>query len=205
VAALQHNQIQPTIFWFDAHGDFNTRETSCTGYLGGMSLAILGGRTEQGYLTEIGAQAVPENSAVLVDGRRLDPKEAANLSQSQVKHVPIDGIGATLDEVENPVYLHIDVDVINPNEMPGMLYDAYYGPSMIQVIEAAKQILSKTFVCAISIGLTLSNDRREAMRAVAAADVLKKALTSQLEETNHRPPNTQRREKCKYLKTMMPT
>ena len=47
VAGLQRADLNPTLIWLDAHGDFNTWETSPSGFLGGMPLAMMVGRGEQ--------------------------------------------------------------------------------------------------------------------------------------------------------------
>ena len=49
-AGLQRQGRQPTLLWLDAHGDFNTWETTPSGFLGGMPLAMLVGRGEQSML-----------------------------------------------------------------------------------------------------------------------------------------------------------
>ena len=44
LAGLQARGIDPTLLWFDAHGDFHTWETTASGFLGGMPLAMVSGR-----------------------------------------------------------------------------------------------------------------------------------------------------------------
>jgi arginase family enzyme len=44
LAGLQRGGVAPVIVWLDAHGDFNTPETTITGFLGGMPLAMITGR-----------------------------------------------------------------------------------------------------------------------------------------------------------------
>lgn len=59
LAGLQRAGIAPTLIWFDAHGDFNTWETSPSGFLGGMPLAMIVGRGEQTFLEATGATPLP--------------------------------------------------------------------------------------------------------------------------------------------------
>ncbi len=47
LAGLQRAKVNPTLLWLDAHGDFNTRETSPSGFIGGMPLAMIAGRGDQ--------------------------------------------------------------------------------------------------------------------------------------------------------------
>ncbi len=60
IAGLQRAGVNPTLIWFDAHGDFNTWETTPSGFLGGMPLAWLVGRGDMTVVDGLGMQALPE-------------------------------------------------------------------------------------------------------------------------------------------------
>jgi len=114
----------PRILWFDAHGDFNTPETTLGGFLDGMALATVTGRC----WTQLSAgipdfRPVPESSIVLLGARDLDPLEAAALDQSDVRQVRPADLRAELPSVLASVgrgatatYLHLDLDVLDPAE-----------------------------------------------------------------------------------------
>ena len=114
---------KPGIVWFDAHGEFNTPETTLSGFLDGMPLAMATGRCWKAVLTTIpGFSPVKEDNVVLVGARDLDAEEERLLEQSQVNLVRSDGAGEAeirerLKEVlknlqarVSGVYLHIDMD-----------------------------------------------------------------------------------------------
>lgn len=113
------------IVWCDAHGDFNTPETSASGFLDGMTLATLTGRccrTEAGRIP--GFDAVPEDAVVLVGARDLDEAERALLEGSALRIVApgpatAEGLAAAIegwpDAVET-AYLHVDLDVLDVSE-----------------------------------------------------------------------------------------
>ncbi len=75
LAGLQQAGVDPTLIWFDAHGDFNTWETTPSGFLGGMPLAMLVGKGEQTIMEGVGTSVLPEEQVILSDGRDLDPGE----------------------------------------------------------------------------------------------------------------------------------
>ena len=77
LTGLQRAGIDPTLVWFDAHGDFNTMETTLSGFLGGMPLAMLVGRGDLALPEAVGLAPLPESRVILTDGRDLDPPEAA--------------------------------------------------------------------------------------------------------------------------------
>ena len=87
VAGLQRGGINPSLIWLDAHGDFNTWETSPSGFLGGMPLAMIAGRGDMTMPEAVGMTALKESDIVLADGRDLDPEEAIAVSGSRMQHV----------------------------------------------------------------------------------------------------------------------
>jgi arginase len=129
MAGLQRAGLSPALIWFDAHGDFNDWETSPSGFLGGMPLAMLAGIGEQTMPQGVGLQSVPAADIVLVDGRDLDPGERKLVEQSGIIHLP--DITTLLDYPlpDGPLYVHFDTDVIDMAEVPAMNYPAANGPS----------------------------------------------------------------------------
>jgi arginase len=123
VAGLDH--IDHTgVVWFDAHGDFNTPETTVTGSLDGMALAMLTGRcwTELSHRVP-GFSSVQEDASCLVGARDLDALESLALDQSRVWRVPPEDASRRLPAVSREIaaraagaYLHIDLDVLDLGE-----------------------------------------------------------------------------------------
>jgi arginase family enzyme len=115
--AVARNRPDARILWLDAHGDFNTPETSPSGFLGGMALAGACGRWDAG----LGQDAVPADRVVLCGVRDLDPAESRALERSSV--TVIGAAIETLVYLANaldgaPVYVHLDLDVLDPTVMP---------------------------------------------------------------------------------------
>ncbi len=143
LAGLQRAGVHPAMIWLDAHGDFNTWETSPSGFIGGMPLAMLVGRGEQTMAQAAGLTAFPESLVILSDGRDLDPKEKLALAESKVHHA-VD-VRSLLDHplLANPLYVHFDTDVVNPNDAAAMSYLAAGGPSSAD-LQAVFRSLSQT-------------------------------------------------------------
>ncbi|MER6898784.1 arginase family protein, partial [Amycolatopsis sp. NPDC000740] len=95
VAALQQRHRDLAVLWLDAHGDFNTPAISTSGYIGGMALAMLTGRTSGLFDDTLGLRTVPDTSVVLADARDLDPAERDSLAASQVHRIPADPAAIT--------------------------------------------------------------------------------------------------------------
>lgn len=139
-AARGLNKDDLGVIWFDAHGDFNTPETSPGGFVGGMPLAMLAGRGLQTYMEQVGLSPLSEADIILADARDLDPLEAVALRNSRVIHFSDISALLTAPLPDKPLYLHIDTDVVNPDEMPGMLYTAPGGPALLLMADVVRRI-----------------------------------------------------------------
>ena len=138
VAGLQRRHRGLAVLWLDAHGDFNTPSISTSGYIGGMALAMLTGRTPGLFGDTLGLRPVLDTRVVLADARDLDPAEDDALTASNVRRVAADpdAITSALDQLGPvPVYLHLDIDVIDGAELPGARFPSGPGPSLAQVEE----------------------------------------------------------------------
>lgn len=106
------------VVWFDAHADFNTPDTTRSGFFDGFALSMLTG-TGWAALRE-GLRAIPEENIVLVGARDLDPEEEERLRGSRIARVqPGQSLDAALDALSvrvRSVYVHVDLDVLDPAE-----------------------------------------------------------------------------------------
>ena len=92
------------VLWIDAHGDFNSPQTTPSGFLGGMCLAAACGRWDAGWPETIDPSVVH-----FLGVRDLDPGELEDVEAAGVRvGVPADG----------PVYVHLDCDALDPAVMP---------------------------------------------------------------------------------------
>jgi arginase len=149
LAGLWAAGIEPVLIWIDAHGDFNTPETSPSQFLGGMPLAMMVGRGPQWMCEAVGLTPFPEQRVWLIDGRDLDPLERQALDASRVNRASVDELASLT--FEGPVYVHLDTDVIDATEAPGFNYPVPGGPSAAQIADACANLAAHTDICAISI------------------------------------------------------
>jgi arginase len=154
VAGLQRRHRDLAVLWLDAHGDFNTPAISTSGYLGGMALAMLTGRTPGLFDDTLGLRPVPDTSVVLADSRDLDPAERDALTASHVRRVPADpaAIASALGRLgPAPVYLHLDIDVIDGAQLPGARFPAGPGPSLARIEECLAAACASANIAAAHI------------------------------------------------------
>ncbi len=113
------------IVWFDAHADFNTPETTTTGFTDGMGLAVAVGHCWRRMAEGVpGFSPVAEENVVLAGVRDVQPAEGERLAGSGVTVVEADRLGreglralaAALDDLTprlGRVYVHLDLDVLD--------------------------------------------------------------------------------------------
>ena len=153
VAGMQSAGLEPSIVWFDGHGDVQTLETTSSGYLGGMPLRMLTGYRPELIADRLGIRPIDEGRVLLVDARDLDPPEAEFLASSSIRRCAVDEVAEnTLPP--GPIYLHVDFDVADPNDLPGLLFPAADGPGVAAVAAAIGRIAATGRVAAIGLGCT---------------------------------------------------
>jgi arginase len=123
---------RPGMLWMDAHGDFNTPETSPSGYIGGMCLAMATGR---GPRLGLGPKEAPveDERLVHVGSRALDPPEAQAFDSSSATLITAqqarkDAVSIArdaaklLDGNSDWIACHLDVDIVDPKFIPAVNY-----------------------------------------------------------------------------------
>ena len=153
LAGLQRAGIEPKLIWFDAHGDFNTPQTSPSGFLGGMPLAWLVGRGDLTIPQALSLRPLAEGQVTLTDARDLDPLESQAVQESMINHLDlVTDLNRTLLPW-GPLWVHFDVDVIDAAEAPAMNYPAPDGPSLRILGEVFDTLARSGQITAVSVSL----------------------------------------------------
>lgn len=140
--------VEPEILllYIDAHGDFNTLATTQSHYVSGMCLAHVCGRSIAPLLWP-GARRIAEDRVALVGGRALDPGERQNLERSRVVRIPFtaehhDAAPVVAFARRKKVWLHVDVDVLDPAEMPAVVFPAPGGAPRNALTDLITQLVA---------------------------------------------------------------
>lgn len=177
------------VIWFDAHGDFNTPETSPSGFIDGLALAIATGRCHEHAWREIGGDAVVDDGAIMLAGiRDLDEGEKRLIEESEVLAVYAGdfdgaqtGFASGIDALRKRagrVYIHIDMDVVDPVESPGVEFRTRGGVTATQMMDAIAQIGERFEICGATVADFNPDFDREDQTAELASRLIQMIVES---------------------------
>lgn len=151
------------VVWIDAHADFNTPESSVSGFFPGMSAAVIAGHCHRDLWAQAGdATPVAEEAMLMLGIRELYPEAERNrLERSAIRVVPWqDGrpagdVEVALDDLAGlvkDVYLHVDNDSLDPATAPGIVDEPVPGGlSLGQMEEVVRGVTSRFRVKAAAL------------------------------------------------------
>lgn len=153
------------VVWFDAHGDSNTPETSSSGFLDGMGLAVLTGDCWQPLAETVpGFAPLPEEQVILAGARDFDDLEWKRLAASKVAYLSDQDLndkdmsrklGGALEDLAGRVdgiHLHIDLDVHDARVAPANHFDAPGGVTPARLREAVALVVESIPVLSAYMG-----------------------------------------------------
>lgn len=141
-AAVQKHGDGLAVLWFDAHPDLQHPSTSPSGAASGMTLrhALGGGSPELASTDPILA-----NNLTLVGTRAIDPEEQSEIEQLKISVLPagvqdlVEAITTRLGKLDaSHVYIHLDLDVLDPAEFMAVHEPVPFGLSVGQVTSAIR-------------------------------------------------------------------
>lgn len=150
------------LVWIDAHADFNTPETTLSGMLGGMPVAIAAGMCLTRLRLKTGLDpALPTKYIVMAGLRDVDPLEQELLDRSQCEFLSVEDIRNQSDNINlqmkrlsrltEIIYVHIDMDVLDPGEVSGHPLTAPEGPTSRELAGALEVMFRHEKAGAIGI------------------------------------------------------
>jgi len=161
------------LVWVDAHGDFNTPETSLSGMMGGMPVAISTGLCLHHIRRACGLDPpLPMKYVTMVGVRDTDPWEQYLLDQNDIRQITVDDVRRLspaivmemdrLGTIADLIYVHIDLDVLDPEDIPGAGLPVKNGPTAEELAEALEVMFESPK--AVGFGLASYPSRRDPER-----------------------------------------
>ena len=151
------------LIYIDAHADFNTPETTLSGMLGGMDVAVAAGMCLTRLRLKTGLEpALPTRYIVFGGLRDVDPLEQELLDRSDCEYLSVPDIRdpegseisrqmQRLSRLTDVIYVHIDMDVLDPAEVRGHPLTAPEGPTSHELSDALMRMFTHKKAAAIGI------------------------------------------------------
>jgi arginase len=185
VAGLQRSgptrePLRIGMLWLDAHPDFNTPETTRSGSLGGMPVAVATGRALQVMRLDAKLDPpLPDRHVVMGGVRLTDPLEQHLLDTSQIEQLSVEdlqkqtpAVWAQLDRLNrltDKIYVHIDMDVLDPREVMAHGNKVPGGPSSEELARLFEAIFTR-YPKASAIGFATIPPTDEGGLSIAAVN-----------------------------------
>jgi arginase len=163
------------IAWFDAHGDFNTPDTTPSGAVWGMPFAMLCGRGDPDLVAACDGPTVSERDAALLGGQVLDEAESRMLAASGVAQfgagmlrdpAGLAALGAWVRVVAERVdglYIAIDLDCLDASDGWAVTFPEPDGLSLETALRAVERLAIEIPVVGFgATGVTLANGEANA-------------------------------------------
>src|SRR5437762_1830560 len=167
LSGLQHSgptakPLRVSMVFVDAHGDFNTPETTLSGMLGGMPVAIASGQCLTRMRMKAGLEpALPTRHIVEVCVRDTDPLEQDLLDRSEIQQLTLEDVRTRsanlhremkrLSELTDVIYVHVDMDGLDPKEVPGVALPVPNGPTSVELAAAITEMFRYEKVVAFGV------------------------------------------------------
>jgi arginase len=165
-----HPERRRAIAWFDAHGDFNTPDTTPSGNVWGMPFAMLCGRGDPDLVTAAGGPSVDEAHAALLGGQVLDEAESRTIAASRIAHfgagmlgmptgiAALAGWAAAVGREVDAIYLAFDLDCLDASGGWALTMPETGGLSLPTALAAVRTLASAIPVVGFgATAVTLAN------------------------------------------------
>jgi arginase len=176
------------LVYLDAHADFNTPETTLSGMLGGMDVAAAAGLC----LTNLRRTSklevpLPPRHIILGGVRDTDPLEQDLIDRSELVSMPVEDIRSrnapfrqalsTLSQRVERLYIHVDMDVLDPREVPGHSLGVPGGPTSRELGAAITEMFKDPKAVAFGVASTPTGERdRDGVSLKAAYELIRAAV-----------------------------
>jgi arginase len=171
------------LVWLDCHADFNTPETTETGYFDGYGLAMIVGECWQTLCATVpGFAPLREDRVLLAGFRDVEAGERDRLDRSAIHCVDTRDIGRLADQLErlrgHRISLHIDLDVLDPTHGRANQYAVAPGITPDELVDAVGVVARDYELAALTLSAydpSYDRDGRVRDAALAALEAAARA------------------------------
>jgi arginase len=185
------------LIWIDAHADFNTPETTVSGILAGMPVAIIAGLAGPIWRESAQLQAtIPTDRILIAGAREIEEREEILLRSTNIRLVTSDEVqsGNTFENAVDRLASHvdlfvvsIDLDVLDPTLVPSASTPSPNGLSIKQTSRMLRYVISTGKTAVIAVSSLNPGGRQRGERSVESTIALLESSLSEWKRTQEDP------------------
>lgn len=160
------------LLWVDSKGAFNTPEITLQGDMGGMNVAVAAGLCNSNLRLQAGLDPQLSTKYIVMAGvRNTNPYEDVSIEESFIEKISVDEIRSLssqvhaqverLSKLTDVIYVHVDLSVLDPAELPGHPQSYPGGPSSQQLAAFLKEVFKNEKAAALGIA-SMQEEAQEA-------------------------------------------
>ena len=173
------------LVWIDAKAAFNTPDISVEGNMGGMNVAIAAGLSNSTLRMQAGLDPPISTKFIVMAGiRDTNPYEQFNIDNSFIETISINDLKHNSENIKKQMrrlsgltdilYIHVDLSVLDPSEIPGHPHTVPHGPTSRELADCLETMFS--FPRAAALGIASLHDEADEMSVKAAYRLIEGAL-----------------------------
>jgi arginase len=176
------------LIWLDAHGDFNTPNTTLSGMLGGMPVSVCAGLGQREWRERAGIVApLPTDRILFVDVRNLDAPEEqlirateATIAAAEPGRKGVDFLPAVADLADrcDLLYLHVDSDILDVSLVPNHGTREPDGPGMAAVTAVIDAAMATGKVAAYAVVSVYGEGEGHEISVASGTELIRAGLQS---------------------------
>jgi len=147
--AARRSNGELAVLWLDAHPDLNTPDSSPSGGFGGMTLRHIAGDGADGLALEGESRVAPQR-LVLGGVRAIDAEEHRFIEEHGIDVLTVEDLSdpsvviASLEATgASRVFVHVDLDVLDPSALAGLSYPMPFGIDATTLIALVKAVVAR--------------------------------------------------------------
>ncbi len=164
------------LVWIDARAAFNTPDITIEGDMGGMNVAVAAGRCGTTLRLQAGLDPPLSTRYIVMAGvRDTSPYEQVHIDESFIETISVDQIRNLSENIETQmqrlsrltdiIYVHVDLSVLDPAEIPGHPRLVEGGPSSQELAACLEVMFRYPKVAALGIASMPENPAEISVRA----------------------------------------
>lgn len=187
-AGSSSRPLKVGLIWIDAHADFNTPETTLSGWLGGMPVSVAAGESLLRLRRQAGLdEPISTRNIVMMGLRDVDSLEQILVDESDIETISTEEMlqGSPrmwqllqrLSERVDVLYLHIDLDILDATEIPGSFFEVRGGPTADQLADPIRFLMRNPKVGALGIASFPTAEEGRLKSMESAMTLIRAAMT----------------------------